>query len=88
MTPKEFINTDVKYGDKVRLETTDGKTVDCFFGGWKTFGCIEGTLEYIMPVFYAPNSKGEMGNRSAFGPNTCTNIPYGQIKSLKIIKPS
>ncbi len=84
MTPIEFINTGIKYGDKVELALESGKFVTGFFGGFKTFGVIEPKLDYIMPVFYAPKKDGTMGNRSAFGTDTCTNIPYSSIKSLKI----
>lgn len=84
MTPKEFINTDIKYGDKVII-TLDNSCVEGFFGGYKTFGLVEPCLDYITPVFYAPKKDGTMGNRSAFGKNTCTNIPYASIKNIQIL---
>jgi hypothetical protein len=84
MTPIEFINTGIKYGDKVELTLESGKEVTGFFGGFKTFGLVEPELDYIMPVFYAPKKDGTMGKRSAFGPDTCTNIPYSSIKTIKI----
>ena len=84
MTPIEFINTGIKYGNKVELTLESGKEVTGFFGGFKTFGLVEPELDYITPVFYAPKKDGTMGKRSAFGPDTCTNIPYSSIKSLKI----
>lgn len=84
MTPIEFINTGIKYGNKVELTLESGKEVTGFFGGFKTFGLIEPDLNYITPVFYAPKKDGTMGNRSAFGPDTSTNIPYSSIKTIKI----
>lgn len=84
MTPIEFINTGIKYGDKVELTLESGKEVTGFFGGFKTFGLVEPDLSYITPVFYAPKKDGTMGNRSAFGPDTSTNIPYSCIKTIKI----
>ena len=84
MTAIEFINTGIKFGDKVELTLKSGTEVVGFFGGFKTFGLVEPELDYIMPVFYAPKKDGTMGNRSAFGPDTCTNIPYSSINSIKI----
>ena len=84
MNAIEFINTGIEFGDKVELTLESGKEVVGFFGGFKTFGLIEPDLNYITPVFYAPKKDGTMGNRSAFGPDTCTNIPYSSIKSIKI----
>ena len=84
MTAIEFINTGIKFGDKVELTLKSGTEVVGFFGGFKTFGLVEPELDYIMPVFYAPKKDGTMGNRSAFGPDTSTNIPYSSIKSIKI----
>ena len=86
MTAREFINTGIKYGDKVIITFAfDDSTVEGFFGGFKTFGLVEPDLDYITPVFYAPKKDGTMGNRSAFGKDTCTNIPYSSIKSIEIL---
>lgn len=85
MTPREFINTGIEYGDKVII-ILDNSSVEGFFGGFKTFGVIEPSLNYITPVFYAPKKDGTMGNRSAFGKYTCTNIAYSSIKGIEIIR--
>ena len=82
MTPKKFVNHDLNRGDKVRLTLSGGKKIDCFFGGYKTFGLIEPNLDTILPVFYAPTKHGKMSRISALGKDHFSEISYSIIKKI------
>ena len=76
MKAKEFVNKNIKFGDKVRITLMTGKTVDCFFGGYKTYGNVEPSLDYLLPTFYTIGKNGDMAKRSPFGPTTCPRLPF------------
>lgn len=83
MKAKEFVNKNIKFGDKVRITLVTGKTVDCFFGGYKTYGNVEPSLDYLLPTFYAIGKNGDMAKRSPFGPATCPRLPFSSIKDIE-----
>lgn len=83
MKAKEFVNKNIKFGDKVRITLMTGKTVDCFFGGYKTYGNVEPSLDYLLPTFYAIGKSGDMAKRSPFGPTTCPRVPFSSIKDIE-----
>lgn len=83
MKAKQFINKGIKFGDKVRITFSSGKTLDCFFGGYKTFGLVEPSLDYLLPTFYAIGKNGDMVKRSPFGPTTSPRMPFSSIKDIE-----
>ena len=83
MNANEFIALNISYGDRVLLTLKSEKKIECFFGGYKTWGIIEKDLDYIMPVFYAPKKNGEMGNRPALGPGYPSPVPYSNIEKVE-----
>jgi hypothetical protein len=85
MTAKEFINKDIKFGDKVNVTLTGGETKCGFFGGFKTFGGIVSEMDYISPVFYSPKQDGTMSRLPLFGKGHFTHIPYSSIKDIEKI---
>ena len=83
MKAKQFINKGIKFGDKVRITFMSGETLDCFFGGYKTYGNVEPSLDYLLPTFYAIGKNGDMAKRSPFGPATSPRMPFSSIKDIE-----
>lgn len=79
MTPIEFLDLGLQYGDRVTVHLKDGRQKDCVFTGLKVFG--EGkvkTLEYdLQPTFHAVAKNGGVGIQRVF-----PEIWYHHIKAI------
>lgn len=65
MDALEFINKDLKIGDKVVVTIGGYKNLSGYFGGYKTFDSSNNPLNYALyPVFYAAGKDGQMVKRS------------------------
>lgn len=82
MDALEFINLNLKYGQRVQV-TLGERTYKGYFGGYKCFEGSHSCLEYALyPIFYAIGKKGQMVTRSMVPERT----PYWGLSTIKEVK--
>lgn len=84
MKASEFINLNLKYGQRVRVTFICG-TFEGFFGGYKTFDGNNMSLKFALnPIFYAIGRKGQMIKRSMV-PNHTPYWGFSQILRIGLM---
>lgn len=82
MNAIDFINKDLRYGDKVKVTIGD-KTHTGFFGGYKCFDGTHSHLDYALyPAFYAVGKGGGMVRRAMIP----GRLPYWGMTDIKDVE--
>lgn len=88
MTPKQFFNKDLQYGDKVEvvLNTQKPCKEEAFYGGLKAWrGTIKDLRWDVFVILKGKTKSGTMSNIGIHGAGRTSSFPITKIKSIRKI---
>lgn len=89
MTPKQFFNKDLKYGDKVEVvlnNTQKPRKEEAFYGGLCAWcGTIKDLRWDVFVILKGKTQSGTMSNVGIHGAGHSFHFPISNIKSIRKI---